>query len=41
MKGLRRYFYAISRTEYVKNNKKILADTLDLENLYSKVKFHF
>ena len=36
--GLTGYFYVISRAEYVKNSKKIPADTLDLENLYFKVK---
>ena len=39
--GLKGYFDVTSRAEHEKNSEKIPADTLDLENLYFKVKFHF
>ena len=37
----RRFLYVVWCAEYVKNILKIPVDTLDLENLYFKVKFHF
>ena len=34
----RRFSYVVWYAEYVKNSKKIPTDTLDLENLYFKIK---